>query len=124
MKIEIATFERLLEAFSVNDHSPRSYSGRGMYGKECLGVECSSPTAAILDIVQTLVENMEVETVERALISKHDVGYLVDLLREHRTDSLGCVSILYFPRIDWIDVENLYATESERPETNHEDVEE
>lgn len=55
----------------------REYSGRGMYGKECVGVRTDYPNATLADIVE-------------------ETGY-ADLIRSHRVDSMGLSYILYFP---------------------------
>lgn len=68
----------------------RSYSGRGMYGKTCLGLEIDSPLRAVAELV-------------RACADATDPGeaaeVLADALEQAKTDHLGMRMILYFPGV-------------------------
>lgn len=86
------SFEQIREAFENAGYEPRSYSGRGMYGKECLGVVCSDPITAILETLQAV----EDEATLRDLISD---------LFDPSEDSMGRDSIVYWTRIVWEDEE-------------------
>lgn len=85
-------FEEIRKVFEEAGFDTRSYSGRSMYGKECLGVKCED----------------EVECFRRA-IEDHlqSVGNLIktldfiDSTYDYRTDDLGQGRILYFPNILW-----------------------
>lgn len=77
------TLIRAIESLGL---SPRSYSGRGMYGRSCVGV--------------TLGRNSEVTEfglgVKLALALGEDAEDL-----DPRTDSMGLGSIIYFPNVRW-----------------------
>jgi hypothetical protein len=85
---------RVREAFKSSVYEVRSYSGRGMYGKSCLGVVCDSPVDAILDaIIEFVAGNTDQDTTIE----------FIDELRNYRIDDLGLSTILYFPYIEWED---------------------
>jgi hypothetical protein len=71
------TFATATRKLSAAGYEPDSYSGRGMYGKECVGV-----------IVASYAE------VARAA---QIVG------REPTTDSMGRGVVAYWPSIAWVD---------------------
>ena len=73
-----------IDAIEAAGFRPRSYSGRFMYGKQCLAVALNSPS----DLFGI---GMEVG-------SQHPEGWNPD--RELRTDSLGSGIIAYWPDID------------------------
>lgn len=62
---------------------PRSYSGRGMYGIECVGVSADSQG----EVIDLCVE-----------LADHDLGAK---LPAPSFDSLGLGVIAYWPRIEW-----------------------
>lgn len=74
----------------------RSYSGRAMYGTKCIGVTCDNPFQAFAQIVVALCEKGE-EGVEAADHFTRDGAV--------KTDSMGLGSILYFPRLPWVEEE-------------------
>lgn len=85
-------FNKVREAFENAGFETRSYSGRSMYGKECLGIKCDSAIEAIF------------ETITEAIIRDTDhvqTIALIDELRDYHIDSLGLGSILYFPNLEW-----------------------
>ena len=63
------------------------YSGRGMYGKKCMGVVCRHPAAAAFVVAGV----MDPKTLQSALPTLHSV----------EVDSLGTGSIMYWPGIEW-----------------------
>jgi hypothetical protein len=66
--------------------SPRSYSGRGMYGKSCIGIETDEQTDVFtLGFI-----------VGQALCGE-DVGHLPPC----KTDSMGTDMIVYWPDLAW-----------------------
>jgi hypothetical protein len=85
-------FNQIVSAFEDAGFDVRSYSGRGMYGKECLGVECDDPVACVLDVIGEFANCTD---------DKFDVVDLVESLRDPSQDSMGLSSILYWPRIKW-----------------------
>ena len=72
----------------------RSYSGRAMYGKECLGFTTSSPLSDIADLSAKIVAWGELEESDRGI-----------LFEDVQQDSMGRDFILYFPMLSWADVE-------------------
>lgn len=66
----------------------RSYSGRGMYGAECLGVEIDKDLGGFLgDLLDSAL----------ALSGPESVPVIVEALRGMKTDSMGLGLIVYFP---------------------------
>lgn len=65
---------------SSTDHKPRSYSGRAMFGKRCVGFSCRS----LGDMA---------EAASAMGVNFKRLGA--------RTDSLGLGVIVYFPRFEW-----------------------
>lgn len=82
------TSKRLIELLKALNIKPRSYSGRGMYGVECVGVELDS-IASGFSIGAALA--MEAEPDEREDLTEMDPEW----------DALGLEVILYFPRYLW-----------------------
>lgn len=69
----------------------RSYSGRGMYGKQCLGVSVSGGFGEFLSALVKGISSIESEN-------------MIDLIEEVskvETDSLGMGTIVYFPKVDF-----------------------
>ncbi len=73
----------------------RSYSGRGMYGAQCVGVDTGSPFQDFAKIVVGLTEIGGPEGLEAAEHFTRDGAVA--------TDSMGRGSILYFPRLPWVE---------------------
>lgn len=69
------TSEQLLKKIRAAGCKPRSYSGRGMSGKECIGVSISSSMKGDAD----------------------------ELPRGNKVDSLGMGQIWYWPQCAWIE---------------------
>lgn len=69
-------------------YSIRSYSGRGMYGKSCIGFDVGN-TSDMLKIILILAANTDEEGIE---------DWLFDLAENARTDSMGMGQIIYFPK--------------------------
>lgn len=88
-------FSDIKDAIESMDYEVRSYSGRGMYGKQCLGVETSLPaTQFLLGLVGTFCENANnVDNVD-------DVADFVETLIHVSTDNMGRDTIVYWPSID------------------------
>lgn len=67
----------------------RSYSGRGMYGKQCLGVEVSRGGLGdfIADVFEAVAGNED------------DATLAADAFRSMSTDSMGLDTIVYFTQV-------------------------
>jgi hypothetical protein len=80
-------------------HEVRSYSGRGMYGKDCLGCDSMTLEEFVLfafELGSHLNDDEEKED-ERDLISR--------ALARVKTDSMGMGIIIYFPGVEFYDNE-------------------
>lgn len=82
--------ERLIELLEDAGCEVRSYSGRGMYGMECVGFTVGEP-GAVLGIVADIVAEVEDE----------DKLEVARLFRASHTDSMGTGTVIYFPRMKW-----------------------
>lgn len=89
-------------------YETRSYSGRGMYGKECLGVctENVNVIAFIYDIMETSFDQ------DRA-----DLEEDIMQIREAKTDSMGKGMIVYFPNVPYNKDEDEDEEEDEEEES-------
>jgi len=72
------------------DLSVRSYSGRFMFGKSCLGIEGDN----LCDIFAALFQ--------AAADTEPDMQEVADQVRNARSDQMGLGSILYFPSVPFI----------------------
>ena len=67
---------------------PRSYSGRGMYGKECVAISAESEAGAGYAIArQNATKDYEIN--------------LDMIMNRVKTDSLGKSVVLYWPSLEW-----------------------
>jgi hypothetical protein len=91
------------------DVEVRSYSGRGMYGKECLGIVCDNPHAVqgkfigeciiqIIDIAADVKD--EGEAVRMAIDLADDIK--VELINKVKMDSMGLQKIIYWENIPYV----------------------
>lgn len=80
------SFSELTEALRTVDLEPQSYSGRGMYGRQCVSVKGSSQKDLISRIVMCGLE-------------PEQVGQLIQM---SHADSLGLGVVIYWPSIEWI----------------------
>lgn len=71
-------------------YETRSYSGRGMYGKQCLGVVSENTIETIVDILRWAFSEGTTEN--------DDLYYaLSKAMQSAKTDSMGQGYIIYFP---------------------------
>lgn len=71
------------------------YSGRGMYGKQCFGIETAqytNPISVMMEMTIDLIENEE-ENLARELAGRVS------------QDNMGLGTITYFPSIEWGEAE-------------------
>lgn len=68
----------LKQAIEAAGYKPRSYSGRAMYGRTCLGVTVPEPMKAVLDIAAQGVK-----------------------VPPPRQDNMGLDYVIYWPNIPW-----------------------
>ncbi len=76
----------------------RSYSGRGMYGRECLAIE----GASAMDIIASMLEKISEEGDDAAEAASD----LSEALRRSSQDSMGRDMVLYFPHIKFVGEED------------------
>lgn len=82
--------ETLIEVIGDAGYDTRLYSGRGMYGKKCVGFTVDSTRdmfSAIADIIDYLDEDI--------------LSDFTSVLRYASYDSMGLGLIIYFPRVEW-----------------------
>lgn len=81
----------LMDSLHSCGYEPRSYSGRGMYGRKCLAVSDDCPTDVIVNVAVDMLENF-------------DSGEAIEVLESLRgacQDSLGMSMVIYWPNLDW-----------------------
>ena len=78
MATELQT-KAFIDALQDAGYEPKSYSGRGMYGKECVSLK--EDDVSLWDVARALPEDMNVPS--------------------PRTDSLGLGIVLYWPDYEW-----------------------
>jgi hypothetical protein len=75
---------------------PRAYSGRGMFGKECIGFETHDREATMALALDGTADAL----CDEGEISEDDYDLFFELLTEHlASDDLGKGTIFYFPSI-------------------------
>ena len=111
--MEKSFLQNLAEEAELN---VRSYSGRGMYKKECLGIDCNSLVTTFATLLEVLAENHFDEGSERGEAASI-VSELAEALRGSRVDNMGLGVIVYFPDIPFVkdddDDDDLFFTEQE-----------
>lgn len=80
---------------SLYDAKVRSYSGRGMHGKECVGLVSND------DGFQSVVAEM----VRTGVDEDFDMEEVADVISSARTDSMGIGIVIYWPKNEWPTVE-------------------
>lgn len=81
-------------------HDCRSYSGRGMYGKYCLGVVVSNIGEFFSNVADMLVQRACEDGENHGTVA-NEVDDAVSALRRMKTDSMGRDMIVYFPGITY-----------------------
>lgn len=78
---------------SLGYDAPRSYSGRGMYGKQCLGITVDRYTSAP-EVAFRLAVELQAAGEQDAIEDLLDAGTWC-------TDSMGLGTIVYVPGLAW-----------------------
>lgn len=82
----------------AQQHDSFSYSGRDMFGKQCVAVTIAGSIAeTVAYIIESYVEEFGI----------NDLAYIVGFFSQAQTDSLGRGVVLYFPYIEYVDVDTL-----------------
>ncbi len=83
------------------DFELRKYSGRGMYGKECVGIITPSLAKFMAHVMQSL--QYKLDSLEFDPDSTDEVvGNLAQAFKHMRTDSMGLDTIVYFPNMEFV----------------------
>jgi hypothetical protein len=80
-------------------YEPRSYSGRGMYGRKCVGVALDaseSTTVLAVKLAASVARNAEHYSQIDAELEE-----LIEVMEYTCTDSLGRGTIVYWPKAEW-----------------------
>ena len=102
--------QTLLES-TIEDAGPdspislRSYSGRCMYGADCLGVTAEDVTVVYKELISALLNGAKLDRFQKTEI--------MDALEGVRTDNMGRDQIVYFPGIEFVDGGEQDESESE-----------
>lgn len=89
----------LTDAIDGAGYQPRSYSGRGMFGRKCVGVvteQGMSPFKIAADIALHLVSSSGSHS-----SAEEKLHELTEL--NVKQDSMGLDTIIYFPDVQWED---------------------
>ena len=79
----------------------RSYSGRYMYGKECLGAildQGQSEIAFAVDVMETAIQSIDDYDSNEIVYGIQEIS---SLLKKSIVDSLGMGKIIYFPEVEY-----------------------
>lgn len=90
------------EDLASNGVQVRSYSGRGMYGSECIAIdgdeaECQAALSALI--------SEQISQVSDGDTTRDDAREFVTLLMEYKTDNMGKGIVMYWPGIEYKDDE-------------------
>lgn len=86
-------FQKLI---ADTDMTCRSYSGRGMFGQSCLGVEAND----VKELMQTCIVTLRERCSD---LTPDEWDDIEDALGRMQSDSLGRGMIIYFPGIPFTD---------------------
>lgn len=89
----MTTLQELIEDLG---YSTRSYSGRGMYGKYCLGVtlDAGSESRFLLELGMAIGEFNADPT--------NELEQTISLPNRVSSDSMGLDRIIYFPNVEYV----------------------
>ncbi len=82
--------QEMLEEFGIET---RSYSGRGMYGKECLGVDIGR--GGLGEFISNVIEATQSQ------VGAENIDDISEAFRGMSTDSMGLGMIVYFPSVPY-----------------------
>ena len=82
------TSQQFIEMLDDVGYAARRYSGRGMYGKQCVAVVTDDNP---MIIAANLMYCQDEET----------QGILLRIITSARSDSMGLSTVHYFPRVEW-----------------------
>jgi hypothetical protein len=94
--------KRLVQLAHDANYSVRTYSGRSMYGKQCLGIVTEDSMARVIanlsiEVLHTLRDEAETEEDENKL--SYRAADMISDLGRAKQDGMGLKSIYYWERI-------------------------
>lgn len=101
------TYDWLIRAVAESDTdsevSAQRYSGRGMYGRSCLGFVTKSQFSGPLDVAAIFTEYVRgyLRDSKNSVEACDMLDNLTDLFANARQDSMGLGMVIYFPEIPW-----------------------
>ena len=69
------------------------YSGRSMYGRKCIGIDCNYPMDTIMELVAYVIDDMQ------SYNSGITASEIVEEIGDAKIDNMGMGMILYFPSL-------------------------
>ncbi len=90
-------YQELIDTIELVGFKPKVYSGRGMYGKECLSIISANTDNVILNIISEALGKVNCGN----SISVSDVQDLCEMLKGSKIDSMGKNKVIYWPNIPW-----------------------
>lgn len=97
--------EQMLREAQYNDTRITSYSGRGMYGKECLGITGNESDIrrdiieAVRMAVDETIDTVKDGTEEEGEEARSKLAAMFDVAFSYRTDSMGLDIVAYWPNV-------------------------
>lgn len=88
-----AAVQYLLDVLEDCDYEPRSYSGRGMDGHQCVAVVTGDSESEV--VVSALIEAETHHLGRSVLVSMRYI------LKGTRHDAMGLRTVYYWPEADW-----------------------
>lgn len=89
-------FQDIVDAFENAGADCQKYSGRGMYGKECLAVQFDgSPVTIVLEAVEYFANTLSADE------AVDQICEFMQMLKSPSQDSMGLGSVMYWPHIKW-----------------------
>lgn len=80
---------QLLDWLRSCDREPHPYSGRFMFGRECIGVTCDSPGEVLVDVIA------------EAMADGANQRHRRQALGHWRQDDMGLQKVIYWPDLAW-----------------------
>lgn len=104
MRHHVFNAQELKELAEEAGFTVQSYSGRYMYGKECVGIVAENMAAVIPKLMGTAAITWSHEGMSVVELGDR-VDSLAELMAEVRLDSMGLDTVLYWPSVEWLDVD-------------------
>jgi len=95
----------LQKIFEDAGYDTCSYSGRGMYNKECLGITFSGSVGSLFSAALNSLEEYSNKHDPNKVflhLTKDDAKKLASAFSHMLTDNMGMDSIAYFPSVEYV----------------------